>query len=252
MLKIKNLGVEKDGKKILNGVNLEVKKGEIHAILGPNGGGKSTLGRAILGDENYEISDGEIFFSGKNVQNFSPDERARMGFFLSFQSPPVLEGVSGLELLFAAKKNSDPKNFSSRFRFQKALQKNLAQVRLSSDFSAREMNAGASGGERKKMEMASLLALDPACAFLDEIDSGVDVDSISAIAEGFYDWFSDEKSAILVSHSEKLLQKIKPHFVHILCSGRVAHSGGIELLEQVHEEGFEKFCPSAAAELKVV
>lgn len=243
MFEIKNLTAQFDDQKILEGVDLTVNKGEIHVILGPNGSGKSTLGRVLLGDPKYTKTTGRISFDGNDFDKLSPSERAKLGFFLSFQSPPEIDGVSARNLLFAAKKSLDPE-FSSSFKFKKGFESELDNMRLGKDFSDREMNKGFSGGERKKMEMASLLTLDPKCVFLDEIDSGVDVDAITAIAAGFNKWFDrGSKSAIIVSHSEKLLEKINPTHVHIFCHGRIIRSGGIEIIEKVHRDGFDAFLP---------
>ncbi len=243
MLEIKNLRAKFETEEILKGVDLSVGKEEIHVILGPNGSGKSTLGRVLLGDPKYQKTVGSIIFNQTNIEDLSPSDRAKLGFFLSFQSPPEIDGVTARNLLFAAKKSLDP-DFSSSFKFRKAFEKELENMRLGKDFSDREMNKGFSGGERKKMEMASLLTLDPSCAFLDEIDSGVDVDAITAIALGFSRWFErGGKSAIIVSHSEKLLEKINPTHVHILCHGQIIRSGGKEIIEKVHRDGFDAFLP---------
>jgi Fe-S cluster assembly ATP-binding protein len=262
MLTIKNLHAQFEGNPILQGVDLAVSPGEIHVILGPNGSGKSTLGRVILGDETYEKTAGSIEFLGEDFLAKSIEERARAGFFLSFQSPPALDGVSVRSFLFAAKKAQQP-DFSSSFRFKKNLEQNLETLRLGRDFSDREINKGFSGGERKKIEMASMLMLDPSLVFLDEIDSGVDVDTVNAIARVFDAWFSGTKSeektpgksAIIVSHSEKLLEKIRPTHVHIFCHGRIIRSGGSEMIERVHLEGFDAYLKKPSnppASLRVV
>lgn len=242
MLQIKNLHANYEGESILQGVDLSVGKGEIHVVLGPNGSGKSTLGRVILGDSKYEVTKGEITLSDDDLLALDPAQRAQKGFFLSFQAPPAIDGVRSRDLLFAAKKSLDP-SFSSSFKFKKSLETSLEGLRLDKSFSDREMNKGFSGGERKKMEMASLVALEPKVAFLDEIDSGVDVDALNAIASGFDDWFSSDKAAIIVSHSEKLLEKIEPTHVHILCHGKIIRSGGVEMIEKVHRDGFDEFLP---------
>lgn len=245
MLHIKNLHAQFEDTKILKGVDFSVKPGEVHVILGPNGSGKSTLGRVLLGDPNYQKTEGSIAFNDLNFDALTPDARARAGFFLSFQSPPEIDGVTVKDLLLAAKKSIEPE-FSSTFRFKKMLGKTLEDLRLGSDFMDREANKGFSGGERKKLEMASLLTLNPTCAFLDEIDSGVDIDTVLKIGETIREFLSDKsKSLILVSHSEKLLSEITPTHVHIFYSGRIIHSGGDEVISQVHEKGFDHFIPRA-------
>jgi Fe-S cluster assembly ATP-binding protein len=239
-----------DDQVILNGINLTVKAGEIHVILGPNGSGKSTLGRVLLGDPKYEVTTGDIQLCGKNVKNLLPHERAQTGFFLSFQTPPEIDGVSAKDLLLAAKKSNTTESISS-FKFKKTLKKKLTAMRLATDFVDREVNKGFSGGERKKMEMASLLTLNPKIAFLDEIDSGVDVDTVQAIAKGIEEFCSREnKALVLVSHSEKLLEKIHPTHVHILCQGKIIRSGGPEIISKVHQEGFDEFLPKKGLKSK--
>lgn len=246
MLEVKNLQAHytyEDGEKteILKGVDFEVKPGEVHVILGPNGSGKSTFGRVLLGDPKYEVSEGDVKFSGEDFLEMEADERARAGFFLSFQSPPEVDGVSVREFLFAAKKSQDPE-FSSSFRFKKGLEKSLENLRLGKEFSDREIHKGCSGGERKKIEMASLLQLNSKLAFLDEIDSGVDIDTIRAIGRGIAEFLEDKsKALVLVTHSEKLLAEIEPTHVHVFCGGKVVRSGGPEMIQQVHQDGFDAF-----------
>ena len=252
MLKIRNLCANFENEEILRSIDLTVNEGEIHVVLGPNGSGKSTLGRVILGDPKYKQTDGSIEFLGKDFNDLSISDRAKLGFFLSFQAPPEIDGVSVKNLLFAAKKATNP-SFSSSFKFKKGLIQDLEKMRLSDEFIDREMNKGFSGGERKKIEMVSLLTLDPKLVFLDEIDSGVDVDAINAIANGINKFLEDKtKSAILVSHSEKLLEKVRPTHVHVLCHGKITHTGGIEILERIHKHGFDDFLPKKMTGFRVV
>ncbi len=241
MLFIDNLSASIDEKRILKRLHLEVGSGEFHVILGPNGAGKSTLGRALLGDPQVEVTSGNVeFFDQKNFQDLPTSERAKAGFFLSFQHPPAIDGVSAKEFLFAAKKSLDP-DFASSFRFGKSLQKNLTSVHLKEEFIDREVNKGASGGERKKMEIASLLSLDPKLAFLDEIDSGLDIDAMKAIGSSLWDFMqTGDRSIVLVSHTDRFLREVAPTHVHVLCSGTIVKSGGPELIDQVHSEGY---CP---------
>lgn len=239
MLNITSLHASVEKSPILRGINLTINPGEIHAILGPNGAGKSTLGQVILGNPKYTVTEGNITFHGEIFNNLKPHERAQKGFFLSFQSPPELDGVSAKELLLSAKKSIDPA-FHSTFRFKKQLKKHLESLNLSDSFLDRELNTGASGGEKKKMEMASLLTLNPTVAFLDEIDSGVDVDTLHAIAENTKKFLQDTaKSLIIVSHTEKLLSLIPPTHVHILIDGQIVQSGGTKLITDVHKKGFK-------------
>ncbi len=241
MLKIKNLKatLSEEDLSILKGIDLEVNPGEIHVILGPNGSGKSTLGRAILGDERYEITDGSIEFDGQDFGELEPSERAQAGFFLTFQSPPEIDGVRVKEFLFAAKKSFD-EDFTSSFKLKKELQKNFNDLRLPEEFIDREANLGFSGGERKKMEVASLLTLQPKLAFLDEIDSGVDIDTIRSIGTSLRAFMEDKtRSIVLVSHSDKLFQEVEATHVHIFYQGKIVKSGGKELIDEIQTEGFD-------------
>lgn len=241
MLEIKNLHARFEKTEILKGVNMHVKSGEIHVILGPNGSGKSTFGHVILGNKIYEKTNGTILFENQDFETLTTSQRAKTGFFFSFQSPPEISGVSVHEFLFAAKKAIDP-NFSSSFRFKKNLEKSFENLRLPADFAERETNVGFSGGERKKIEMTSLEMLDPKLAFFDEIDSGVDIDTIKKIGESIRNFMEDKtKAVIIVSHSEKLLKEISPTHVHIFCNGKIVRSGSKDIIEKVHKDGFDTF-----------
>ena len=252
MLKIKNLHAQFEETEILRGVNLDVNPGEIHVLLGPNGSGKSTLGRVILGDEKYEQTQGEIYFEGEDFNELEPSERAQAGYFLTFQSPPELDGVSVKEFLFAAKKAHD-EDFSSSFKFKKGLTQTLESLRLPGEFVDRETNCGFSGGERKKIEVASLLTLQPKLAFLDEIDSGIDIDTIREIGKVIREFLTDKsKSIILVTHSDKLLKEISPTHVHIFGRGVIAESGGPELIEKIQSEGFDQYFGKPKSSLNVI
>ena len=240
MLKINKLTAVIEDKTVLNNINLEVQPGELHVVLGPNGAGKSTLGKVLLGDDRYNVVSGNIKFREKSMLEMPTHKRAQEGFFLSFQTPPEIEGVTARELLFAARKTIDPDLISS-FRFKKTFTKNLEKVHLGKEFTDRNMNDGASGGERKKMELASLLTLDPKLIFLDEIDSGIDVDAMNVLTKTINEFMENPaKSAIIISHTDNFLNKLHPTNVHILCDGKIIHSGGVELIKDVHECGF---CP---------
>ena len=239
MLEIKNVHAQFEDTLILNGVNLTVKPGEVHILLGPNGSGKSTLGRVILGDEKYDKTQGSIHFNGESFEDLDPNERAKSGFFFTFQSPPEIDGVSVKDFLFAAKKALHPE-FTSSFKFKRGLQETLEDLRLPAEFIDRETNLGFSGGERKKVEMASLITLNAQCAFLDEIDSGIDIDTIRQIGKTLRAFLSDEsKSVIIVTHSDKLIEELNPTHVHIFGNGQILKSGGPELVKEIQNHGFD-------------
>ena len=241
MLEISQLVAQCHEKEILSGVSLHVKPGELHIILGPNGSGKSTLGRVLLGDPNYKIS-GKITFRGKDLLALPMATRVQNGLFLTFQSPPELDGVSVMEFLYASKSILRGEKIS-QFRFKRDLESLFSKLRLDEKMITREVNKGFSGGERKKLEMISLLVAQPKLAILDEIDSGVDVDTIQTIGKTVQNYLAEDKSRsmIIITHSEKILKEILPTRVHILCNGRLIKSGGREIIEKVHAKGFDQF-----------
>ena len=242
MLKVSNLQasiIDDSGEKtkILRGINLHIKPGEFHLILGINGSGKSTFGKVLLGSSQYIQTDGSIIFLDKDISKMQTFERAKMGLFLSHQSPPSLEGISAKELLRSADKQSENKR--TLFRFKKALKESLNASGLSHDFIDRDLNVGASGGERKKMEIASLLTLGARLAFFDEIDSGLDVDALKTVSNGINKFASNKNNAvILVSHSETILKYITQTNVHVFCGGKIVASGGMEIAKKIHKDGY--------------
>lgn len=237
MLQVTNLHAQVDNTPILRGIDLSVQKEEIHLILGLNGSGKSTFGKVLLGSPQYEMTQGEIIFNNEDISDIPTFERAKKGIFLSHQSPPSLEGVSAKDMLRAADKAKEEKQ--SLLKFKRSLKENLKKVGLSQQFLNRPFNEGASGGERKKMEIASLLTLGAQLAFLDEIDSGLDVDALKTVSEGIKKFIElKNRAVILVSHSESILKYITPTHVHVFCGGKIVATGGIELAEKVHNEGY--------------
>ncbi len=243
MLDIIDLYASYQSMPILQGVNLTVKSNEIHLILGSNGSGKSTLGRCLLGDSQYTHISGDIIFCDNSFKTLSVTERVLKGFFLSFQLSPELDGVRTRDFLFSAQKSIDP-TWKSAFRFNKKLKQIFKSLDLNEDFLERETNKGFSGGERKKMEMVTLLTLQPKLAFLDEIDSGVDIDTIIRIGNAMKQFLQQsDKAIILVSHSERLIKEVPPTHVHIFVNGAIQETGGKELIQHVHRDGFDKFMP---------
>jgi Fe-S cluster assembly ATP-binding protein len=240
MLEIKNLHASYKNMKILNGINLSVKKGEFHLILGLNGSGKSTLGKILLSNTRYTVTKGSIFYYNEEITNLPTFEIARKGIFLSHQSPPSLDGVSVKNLLRFVSKSTTKRQ--SLLKFSKLLNKNIESVGLNKDFIDRDFNVGASGGERKKIELLSLLTIDAKLAFLDEIDSGLDIDALKTVSNGINDFLSNsEKSVILVSHSESILKYLNPTHVHVFCGGRILQSGNVDLAKKIYTDGYEKF-----------
>lgn len=239
-LKIINLTVSIEEKIILNGVNLEIKSGEIHAIMGPNGTGKSTLSKVIMGHPDYKIESGQILFDGKEINNLPVNERADLGIFLGMQMPLEIEGVSNADFLRTSLKNKMGSSFKL-FDFIKDLDKQIENLNMDKEMIHRSINLGFSGGERKKNEILQMQLLKPSVVMLDEIDSGLDVDSLKIISNSVNNYFKEEKPAILlVTHYQRLLDYIKPDYVHILYEGKIVLSKSASLVKELEKEGFEK------------
>lgn len=242
---IKDLQVEVETnegtKQILRGVNLKVNAGEIHAIMGPNGSGKSTLAYAIAGHPKYHVIGGEVLMDGENILTLSVDERARKGLFLAMQYPVEVPGVSVANFLRTAKTAIDGKAPSVR-GWVKEVNGAMDKLRMDSDFASRDVNSGFSGGEKKRLEILQMELLKPAVAILDETDSGLDIDALRIVSEGVnrvHDETNNE--IILITHYTRILNYIKPQFVHVFVNGRVAESGGPELAERLEAEGYDGF-----------
>ena len=245
MLQIKNLQVNVEGKPILKGLNLTIKKGEIHALMGPNGAGKSTLAKVLAGDPAYEVVGGEIEFEGRNVLEFSPEERAHLGLFMSFQYPIEIPGVSNLQFLHAAY-NAQLKAKGevpvSEEVFQKILDEKMALVDVKSEFKLRNLNEGFSGGEKKRNEILQMAVLAPKLAILDETDSGLDIDAMRIVAKGVNSLMGPDNALILITHYRRLLDYIRPDFVHVVLEGKIAQTGGPELAQTLEEKGYDWLC----------
>lgn len=238
LLDIDNLKVNIDEKEILKGIDLQINSGEIHVIMGPNGGGKSTLAYTLMGHPKYEIVDGEIELEGEVINDLSPDKRAKKGIFLSFQYPEEIQGVTVEEFLRTAK-TSVTGEMQKIIPFKRLLKEKMEELDMKEEYASRYLNLGFSGGEKKKNEILQMLVLEPKLAILDETDSGLDVDAIKIVAEGVNRFKNEERAILVITHYNKLLDYLKPDYVHILMDGKIVKTGGIELAEEVDKNGYE-------------
>jgi len=243
-LEIKNLHVSIEGKEILKGVTLTIKQGEIHAIMGPNGTGKSTLAYTLLGHPSYIVTQGEIIFKDQNVLELEPDERSRLGMFLAFQYPVAIPGVTVANFLRTAinsrrrAENPDDKGMPIP-EFRKLLKEKMAMLKMDQNFAGRYLNDGFSGGEKKRAEILQMATLKPEVAILDETDSGLDIDALRVVAEGVNALSGPELGVLIITHYQRLLNYIKPNFVHIMLDGRIVESGDAELALHLEEHGYD-------------
>jgi Fe-S cluster assembly ATP-binding protein len=238
MLKIENLRVEIDGQEILKGLDLEVGKGEIHAIMGPNGSGKSTLANVLMGHPRYEITDGSVIFEGEDVLELEPDERAKMGLFLAFQYPSEVPGVSVANFLRTAV-NSVREEELSPMEMYRLLQEKMAIMKMDPKFAERYLNEGFSGGEKKRNEILQMLMLEPRLAIMDETDSGLDIDALQVVARGVNEVRGPDFSAVLITHYQRILRYIEPDHIHVMLDGRIVTSGGKELALELEDKGYD-------------
>lgn len=242
MLSIKNLHASVDGKEILKGINLEVKAGEIHAIMGPNGSGKSTLSSVLAGKQDYEVSEGEVIFNGKNLLEMEPEERAKEGLFLAFQYPVEIPGVSNINFLKTAlneKRAYEGKEAIEAKDFLAMIKEKQKLVELDYKLANRSVNEGFSGGEKKRNEIFQMAVLEPKLAILDETDSGLDIDALRIVAKGVNALRKKDNAYIVITHYQRLLDHIVPDFVHILYNGRIVKSGGKELALELEAKGYD-------------
>jgi|TARA_B100000768_G_scaffold19951_1_gene17958 Fe-S cluster assembly ATP-binding protein len=242
MLTIDNLHVSIEGKSILNGINLDVKAGEIHAIMGPNGSGKSTLSSAIAGNETYEVVKGNILFKGENIIELAPEERAHRGIFLSFQYPIEIPGITVTNFI----KTSINSNLKARGENEMPASKMLKKIRekaalleIDSKFLSRSLNEGFSGGEKKRNEIFQMAMLEPSLSILDETDSGLDIDALKIVANGVNKLRNKDNAVIVITHYQRLLDHIIPDYVHVLHEGKIVKSGGKELAHELEEKGYD-------------
>ena len=241
MIKIEDLHVNVDGKEILKGVNLKVNAGELHVIMGRNGTGKSTLANVLAGKETYEITKGSITFKGQDLVKMSPEERAYEGLFLSFQYPVAIPGVNNMYFLKAAvnsiRKKQGKKEIDA-VDFLSMVKEKLKEISLDESFIHRPVNDGFSGGEKKQNEILQMITLEPILSILDETDSGLDIDALKIVARGVNNYRSDERSFILITHYQRILNYMEPNFVHVLMHGKLVKSGDQSLARELEEKGY--------------
>jgi Fe-S cluster assembly ATP-binding protein len=242
MLKIENLHAEIDGKKILKGLNLEVKAGEVHAIMGPNGSGKSTLASVLAGREDYEVTAGSISFENKDLLELAPEERAAEGLFLAFQYPVEIPGVSNINFLKTAinsvRAYKGEGNIAAK-DFLKMVKEKQALVELKSDLAKRSVNEGFSGGEKKRNEIFQMAMLNPKLSILDETDSGLDIDALRIVANGVNKLKTKDNATVVITHYQRLLDYIVPDYVHVLSGGKIIKTGGKELALELEDKGYD-------------
>jgi len=251
LFQIENLHAAIEDKEILKGVNLTVRRGEVHALMGPNGSGKSTLAYVIAGHPGYEVTEGSIHFMGQDILEMEPDERARLGLFLAFQYPTVIPGVSMANFLrmavtsvrnaraeAAVAAGGEAKPMSPR-DFRRLMREKMALLKMDDSFATRYLNEGFSGGEKKRAEILQMALLEPTMAVLDETDSGLDIDALKVVSEGVNALAGDHMGILLITHYQRLLNFIKPHVVHIMLHGQIVQSGGPELAHELEAKGYE-------------
>ncbi len=246
LLDIKNLHAEvaEGGRKILNGLNLTIKTGEIHAIMGPNGTGKSTLSKILAGSDEYEVSEGSIVYNGQDLLEMEADERANEGVFLAFQYPVEIPGIATSTFLrhaFNAKRRHQQLDEYDNLHFIKLLRSKAKQLAISDDMLKRSVNVGFSGGEKKRMETLQMAVLNPLLGILDETDSGLDIDALRVVAEGVNHIHTADNAVLIITHYQRLLEYIKPNFVHIMVDGKIAVTGDYNLAVELEQKGYQAF-----------
>ncbi len=264
MFEIENLHASIEDKEILKGVNLTINKGEIHALMGPNGSGKSTLAYVLAGHPSYEVTEGSVRYFGEDILEMEPDERARKGIFLAFQYPTVIPGVSMANFLrmavtsvrnaraeAAAAEGGSAQPITPR-EFRRLMKEKMSLLKMDDTFATRYLNEGFSGGEKKRAEILQMALLEPTLAILDETDSGLDIDALKVVSEGVNALAGPEMGVLLITHYQRLLNHIKPHFVHIVMDGRIVQSGGPELALELEAAGYEGLRAQFAPEISPV
>ncbi len=249
MLEIKDLHAAVEGEEILKGINLTINAGEVHAIMGPNGSGKSTLSKVLAGHEGYEVTGGQVLFEGRDLLELAPEERAREGVFLGFQYPVEIPGVANTYFLKAAvnaiRKHRGESEIDA-MEFLKLIRDRMKMVKMDEALFKRPVNEGFSGGEKKRNEIFQMAVLEPKLAILDETDSGLDIDALRSVSEGVNALRDPERSFLLITHYQRLLNYIQPDFVHVLVKGQIVKSGGKELAQELEQSGYALFEENAA------
>ena len=240
LFEVKNLHAKAGDKEILKGINLKVMPGEVHALMGKNGSGKTTLSNVILGHPNFEVTSGEILFNGESIQDLSTEERAQKRIFLAFQSPLSIPGVTVANFLRSAIRAVRGEEVPSK-EVRKLIRKEIKALDIPDSFMTRALNDGFSGGERKRLETLQLRLLQPKLAILDETDSGLDVDALKQVCENINTIKTGERGIVMITHYQRMLNYVKPDFVHLLINGKIVKSGGAELAEELEKNGYENF-----------
>lgn len=249
ILSVKNLTAEVDGTEILKGVNLEIRAGEIHAIMGLNGSGKSTFSKVIAGHPDYEVTGGEVTYLGQNLLELEAEERSRSGIFLAFQYPLEIPGVSNLDFLrvaYNSKRKHEGLEELDAFDFDELVREKLDVVKMDASFLGRSVNEGFSGGEKKRNEILQMALLEPKLAILDETDSGLDIDALKIVADGVNQLASTDNAMLVITHYQRLLNYIVPDYVHVMANGRIVRTGTKELALELEERGYEWVLEEAA------
>jgi Fe-S cluster assembly ATP-binding protein len=243
-LVVRNLHVSIEGKEILKGVDITIRQGEVHAVMGPNGTGKSTLSYAVMGHPSYEVTEGEVLFKGQNILELEPDERSRLGVFLAFQYPVSIPGVTVANFLRTAinarRRAANPEDKGVPIpEFRKMMRERMDHLRMDNSFAGRYLNEGFSGGEKKRAEILQLAMLKPEIAILDETDSGLDIDALRIVSEGVNALRGKDLGVMVITHYQRILNYIKPDYVHIMMGGRIVESGGADLALHLEEHGYD-------------
>ena len=240
MLQIKDLEVKIKDKIVLENFNLDILDNKIHVIMGPNGVGKSTLSKVIMGNTNYKVTKGDILFNNKSILSLETDERARLGIFLAFQNPLEIEGVTNSEFLRSAI-NSINEEQVSLYDFIKEMEKDFNDLKLNKEMMHRSLNTNFSGGEKKKNEILQMLVLNPKLSILDETDSGLDVDAVRTVSKGIEMYKTNENAVLIITHNMRILENLKVDFVHVLVDGKIVKTGNADLAKEIEENGYEKY-----------